>query len=140
MPNSNERLLLYLDAPIYAIGDGRNWSVDDSLPRLSISRLAYDFQHMINSYQLFEKKGVYQENWLKSLLSMSVEDLVAQKLFGDFSSSPYNNRFEKLNNCKNITLFAHIVLVFDRYSLPRSINCGIFLAPNSSVNIIQHPV
>ena len=104
VPNSNERLLLYLDAPIYAIGDGRNWSVDDSLPRLSISRLAYDFQHMINSYQLFEKKGVYQENWLKSLLSMSVEDLVAQKLFGDFSSSPYNNRFEKLNNCNDYSV------------------------------------
>ncbi len=96
---SNKRVMFCMDALIYANGTGGSvgWNVDDYYPRIQISTLAHEFQHMINFYQLSVLKGVDQETWLNEMLSMSIEDLVAYNIYGDYSSSPYYSRFSELN-------------------------------------------
>ncbi len=100
---SNQRVMFCIDAPIYANGDG-TWDVSDKYPKIQISTLAHEFQHMINYYQLSVKKDVTQATWLNEMLSMSIEDLVAYKLYGDYDSSPYYSRFSELNSYNDYSL------------------------------------
>ena len=85
-----------IDALIYGNPTG-DWEVEDTCSKISISTLAHEFQHMINYYQINVVKGVTQDTWLNELLSMSMEDLLANKMFTDYSSSPYYFRFSSFN-------------------------------------------
>ncbi len=96
--NSNQRIMFYMDAPIYASAEG-TWSVTGPNQREQFTTLAHEFQHMINYYQNTIKNDVEQETWLDELLAMSMEDLVAYKLYGDYNSSPYSSRFTEFNGC-----------------------------------------
>ena len=48
---SNERLMFYIDAPVFGAPDGGTWDITDYYPSEQISTLAHEFQHMINFYQ-----------------------------------------------------------------------------------------
>ncbi len=77
---SNERLMFYIDAPLYAqLSDG-SWASSDRWPQIIISTLAHEFQHMIHYYQNFIRHGRTSETWFNELLSMVTEDLIADKL------------------------------------------------------------
>lgn len=77
---SNERLMFYLDAPLYAqLADG-GWSPDDRWPQIIISTLAHEFQHMIHHYRKYLSRGARSETWFNEMLSLVTEDLVARKL------------------------------------------------------------
>ena len=103
---SNQRVMFCIDAPIYANGTGGDagWNVEDYYPRVIISTLAHEFQHMINFYQLQVLNDVVHETRLNEMLSMSIEDLVAYNLYGDYISSPYYSRFKELNENNDYSL------------------------------------
>ncbi len=103
---SNQRVMFYIDALIYANADDGDsgWKVDDPYPREMISTLAHEFQHMINFYQLVVLRDVYEATWLNEMLSMSIEDLVAYNIYGNYYSSPYYSRFVELNENDDYSL------------------------------------
>ena len=69
--SSNERLILYLDAPLLARTDGPSWEVTDHGPRQMLSTLAHELQHMIHFYQKRVKQGARSEVWLNEMASGS---------------------------------------------------------------------
>jgi hypothetical protein len=79
---SNERIMFYLDAPIYAQLQEGEWDVANSWPELGISTLAHEFQHMIHFYQknILRRSGLGTETWLNEMLSLVTEDILADKL------------------------------------------------------------
>ncbi len=67
---SNEMLMFYIDAPIFADN-----------PKKSLSTLAHEFEHMINFYQKKVKyNGESMDSWIDEMLALSTEDLLATKL------------------------------------------------------------
>ncbi len=78
---SNERIMFYIDAVMYANPDGA-WEPTDYWPEEIYSTLAHELQHMIHFYQ----KSVVQPNttstdtWINEMCSQVVEDLLAYKL------------------------------------------------------------
>ena len=78
--SSNERLLLYLDAPLLAQKDGPSWEITDYWPRQMISTLAHELQHMIHFYQKRVRQGARSEIWLNEMASAVAEDLVVYNL------------------------------------------------------------
>ena len=78
--SSNERLLLYLDAPLLAQKDGPSWEITDYWPRQMISTLAHEMQHMIHFYQKRVRQGARSEVWLNEMASSVAEDLVVHNL------------------------------------------------------------
>ena len=105
LSTSNEKIMFCVDAPMYGTASGENWDLNDYLPKVSISTLAHEFQHMINFYQNnVLKNDVLQGTWLNELLSMSIEDLVACKIKEDYSSSPYYSRYCTFNYCNDYSL------------------------------------
>ena len=77
---SNERIMLYADAVLFANGNS-TWNIDDFWPKEMVSTLAHEFQHMIHFYQ----KSVLladdaTDTWINEMLSESTEDLVASKI------------------------------------------------------------
>ena len=94
--NSNQKIMFCVDAYYFADGSS-SWSPSDANPKLIFSTLAHEFQHMIFYYQYNVLKKVSQEDWFNEMLAMSVEDLVAYKMFGNFLSSPYYLRFANFN-------------------------------------------
>ena len=77
---SNERLILYLDAPLLAQSDGPNWEISDAGPRQALATLIHELQHMIHFYQKRVRHGVASETWLNEMASEVAEDLLAEKL------------------------------------------------------------
>jgi hypothetical protein len=71
--NSNEKIMFYMDAALYASGY-------DYWEEEIISTLAHEFQHMINFYQKTVLKGARSETWLDEMCSLMAEDFVADKL------------------------------------------------------------
>lgn len=71
--NSNERLMFYLDAALYA-DDGEFW------PSEVVSTLAHEFQHMIQFYQRSVRypTAASYDTWLNELASLVAEDLTAR--------------------------------------------------------------
>ncbi|POR04046.1 hypothetical protein AU468_04325 [Alkalispirochaeta sphaeroplastigenens] len=74
---SNEKIMFYLDAVMYAAGvqNGVNWT--DEI----ISTLAHEFQHMIHFYQkaiVNDTDG--SDTWIDEMCAMIAEDIVADKL------------------------------------------------------------
>lgn len=87
---SNERIMFYLDAVMYANyknydgspGNG-TWDETDYWPEEMISTLSHEFQHMIHYYQKGIKSGnggYTSETWINEMCSMVAEDLIARKL------------------------------------------------------------
>jgi hypothetical protein len=79
---SNERVMFYIDAVMFANGDS-TWDIDDFWPKELISTLAHEFQHMIHFYQKTILRLVGGENtdtWINEMLSEGTEDLVATKI------------------------------------------------------------
>jgi len=77
---SNEQIMLYADAVLFANGNAE-WSMDNFWPREMISTLAHEFQHMIHFYQksvLLTDEST--DTWINEMLSESTEDLVASKI------------------------------------------------------------
>ncbi len=74
---SNERLMFYLDAVMYAEADGAAWDLHDYWPAVGISTLTHEFQHMIHFYQKSALRQTSSETWLNEMVSMVAEDLVA---------------------------------------------------------------
>ncbi|SIQ41749.1 Peptidase M30 [Alkalispirochaeta americana] len=75
--DSNEKIMFYLDAVMYAAGvqNGVNWT--DEI----ISTLAHEFQHMIHFYQkaiVNDTDG--SDTWIDEMCAMIAEDIVADKL------------------------------------------------------------
>lgn len=78
---SNERIMFYVDAVLYANGGDDKWDENDFWPKQAFSTLAHEFQHMIHYYQKsikYEVKGT--DTWINEMLSESVEDLMAVKM------------------------------------------------------------
>jgi hypothetical protein len=79
LPYSNGRLMFYIDAPLFAKGEG-TWDITDPYPSEQVSTLAHEFQHMIHYYQKAVLRNTESETWLNEMCSLVAEDLVADKL------------------------------------------------------------
>jgi hypothetical protein len=77
---SAEKILFCLDAPMFAAADSNSWEETDYWPSLAISTLAHEFQHMIHYYQRSVIGAGTHSTWLNELMSMAIEDVVADKL------------------------------------------------------------
>ncbi|MBI9106779.1 MAG: hypothetical protein JEZ04_08535 [Spirochaetales bacterium] len=85
---SNERLMFFVDAPLFADDTDENgsWSItEDFWPNEVIATLAHEFQHMIHFYQKAVRNslGISSEIWLNEMCSMAAEDLVSNKIQAD---------------------------------------------------------
>ncbi len=76
---SNERVMFYLDAVMYATEDGPTWESTDFWPQALFSALAHEFQHMINFYQktVLRTEGVGLDTWINEMLSLATEDFLS---------------------------------------------------------------
>jgi hypothetical protein len=82
---SNQRVMFYLDSRLYGnmLESGESsWAVTNYWPKIVISTLAHEFQHMIHYYQKAIVKGgsASADTWINEMCSMIMEDLVAGKL------------------------------------------------------------
>ncbi len=77
---SNERLMFYADAVMFANGED-DWDIDDFWPKEMVSTLAHEFQHMIHFYQ---KTTLLADDttdtWVEEMLSETTEDIIATKI------------------------------------------------------------
>jgi len=78
--SSNERLLLYLDAPLLAQAEGPSWEITDPWPTRMLSTLTHELQHMIHFFQKRVLQGSRSEVWLNEMASAVAEDLVVNTL------------------------------------------------------------
>ncbi len=84
IPASNEKIMFYIDAVMYAVPDGDIWEISDDWPSEMISTLAHEFQHMISFYQKDVLNSPQSPGaWLNELSSMAAEDFVANKMQAD---------------------------------------------------------
>ena len=81
--NSAERLILFLDSPLYATAEGATWEVTDYRPDQILSTLAHEFHHMINYYQRRIVRRIHTESWLKEMAAEVAQDLIADKLMSN---------------------------------------------------------
>ncbi len=87
-PESNERLMFYLDSALLADTENKDgsddgvWSRDDYWPEEAISTLAHEFQHMIHFYRRPVMLGsdYGYDTWLDELMAMAAEELVARAI------------------------------------------------------------
>ncbi|UPT78391.1 hypothetical protein MN086_04400 [Sulfurovum sp. XGS-02] len=77
---SNERIMFYADAVMFANEDGLSWDINDSWPKEMVSTLSHEFQHMIDFYQKNVLLDVNAETWIKEMLSESTEDIIGTKI------------------------------------------------------------
>ena len=79
---SNERVMFYLDAVMYARPDGGTWEDTDTWPSEMFSTLGHEFQHMIHFYQkaVLRTGSSNSETWINEMCSLVSEDLIARKL------------------------------------------------------------
>lgn len=77
---SNERVMFYADAVMFANGKGLSWDINDFWPKEMVSTLAHEFQHMIHFYQKNVLLDADTDTWINEMLSESTEDLIATKI------------------------------------------------------------
>ena len=77
---SAERLIFFVDSPLFADQEGPTWEVTDLRPSDLISTVAHEFQHMIHFYQKRILHGTRSEAWLNEMASEVAEDLIADKM------------------------------------------------------------
>ena len=73
-PASNERIMLYLDAPKLKDADAVSGE------RRRISTIAHELQHAIHNYQKRVLWDVRSESWLNEMASYVVQDLLSNKI------------------------------------------------------------
>ncbi len=114
---SNERIMFYLDAVMFANGEGL-WEISDPWPSEIVSTLAHEFQHMIHFYQktVLRSNGAPTDTWLDELCSMATEDILAYYMqvdgprgvaYGTASAGSANNtkgRLPEYNYYNDISL------------------------------------
>jgi len=78
---SNERIIFYIDAVVFARNEGL-WEITDPGPQEAVSTLAHEFQHMIHFYQknILRTGSKGSKIWLNEMCSLVTEDLLADKL------------------------------------------------------------
>jgi hypothetical protein len=78
---SNERLMFYADAILFANTEGA-WSINHFWPKEIISTLAHEFEHMIHFYQktILRANSNNTNTWIDEMLAESTEDLIASKI------------------------------------------------------------
>ena len=79
---SNERIMFYMDAVMFASKDGLTWELTDKWPAIIISTLAHEFQHMIHFYQkyILQTGSKNSDTWLNEMCSLVAEDFISEKL------------------------------------------------------------
>jgi len=82
---SNERVMFYIDAVMFANGDaGSTWNIDHAWPKEVVATLAHEFVHMIEFYQktliLIPDDGDITDTWLNEMMAETTEDMVATKI------------------------------------------------------------
>lgn len=84
---SNERIMFYIDAPIYAFtesGSPSGWDRDGIIQQVAVSTLAHELQHMINYYQKSVTDsgsvGAHSTTWIDEMCSLTMEDILAEKI------------------------------------------------------------
>ncbi|MBN1495310.1 MAG: hypothetical protein JXA07_00985 [Spirochaetes bacterium] len=80
---SNERIMFYMDAVLFATEEGASWNLSDRWPSEIISTLAHELQHMIQFYQKTVSRtdgSSGTETWIDEMCSLATEDLVSRKL------------------------------------------------------------
>ena len=77
---SNQRIMFYADAVLFANSDNAVWSIDDFWPKEIVSTLAHEFAHMIHYYQKQVLLNTGSEDWINEMLAETTEDLVATKI------------------------------------------------------------
>ncbi len=82
VPNSNERVMFYLDSVMLGARDGDTWESDDWAPSEIVSTLAHEYQHMIHFYQKQVANGILASTstWVEEMMSMMLEDLLSDKI------------------------------------------------------------
>ncbi len=79
--SSNERVMFYIDAVMFANGDEESsWSIDHAWPKEVVSTLAHEFVHMIEFYQKGVLRGGNSDTWLAEMLAETTEDMIATKI------------------------------------------------------------
>ena len=76
-PASNERIMMYLDAPRLNDEDAVNGE------RRRISTMAHELQHAIHNYQKRVLRDVRSETWLNEMASYVVQDLLSNKIMAN---------------------------------------------------------
>ncbi len=118
---SNERIMFYADAVMFANGED-GWDIDDFWPKEMVSTLAHEFQHMIHFYQktilLLDANSKGTDVWINEMLSETTEDLIATKIqhigprgieYTDGSDGPTDNtdgRYPLFNARNTLSLTA----------------------------------
>lgn len=74
-PNSNEKIMFYIDSVMFANEDN-----NDFWQKETYSTLAHEFQHMIHFYQKRVIKDISDDTWINEMLSETTEDLIATKI------------------------------------------------------------
>ena len=77
---SNERVMFYADAVLFANNDNATWTIDDFWPKEMVSTLAHEFEHMIHYYQKQVLLETETDTWISEMLAETTEDLVATKI------------------------------------------------------------
>ena len=79
---SNEKIMFYVDAVMFANGDV-TWDIDDFWPKEIISTLAHEFQHMIHFYQKTIPTNGATDTWINEMLSETIEEVISTKIHND---------------------------------------------------------
>jgi hypothetical protein len=78
---SNERIMFYADAVLFAKEEGSSWEIDDFWPKEMISTLAHEFQHMIHFYQkTILRTSIGTDTWINEMLSETMEEVISTKI------------------------------------------------------------
>ena len=87
IPTSNEKLLLYIDAPF---AKDKTGGAAAAANRHGVYfALAHELQHMIHYYQRILIGKRRNTTWLNEQFSLMIEDLIAQRLYNSYSTNTY---------------------------------------------------
>ncbi len=83
---SNERVMFFMDAVMFAYNDSGPWSISEPWPSEIISTLVHEFQHMIHFYQkvILRNSGEYTDTWIDEMMAMATEDLLSNAISTTF--------------------------------------------------------
>jgi len=154
---SNECTMFYIDACLFAKGDGL-WDITDNYPIQMISTLAHELQHMIHFYQKVIKNNLSKSSdvWLDEMCSLMAEDFASEKIgfngprgidYNDGTAGSPSNSNGRLplynnNNDDSVIVWLDGDDVLRSYSIVYSF--GAYLARNFGgvklfKNIVQNP-
>ena len=146
LSGSNERIMFYADAVLFANGDG-SWDINDFWPKEMISTLSHEFQHMIHFYQkTILRAGDGTDIWLNEMLSETVEEVISTKIehdgprgvdYTDGSAGPVNNPYGRYpdfnsNNTLSLTTWSGTLADYSKVNA-----FGAYLTRNYGVQVLH---